>query len=295
MALPARGQGPSPFDLVPRLPEDQRRVALATPADTARGGAAAGSPFDLVRDPAAGAPPLERPGTLGEVRREGSYGLGDAATRGTFDAVLAAGLLILFSVTYLLQGGILRRMLEAAFNENRLARLLREQQRQGFLVWAFLGALAVAAYAYVSVRELRPEWLTGPYNSVDAFMLALIGLTLLKLGALQLLGAAFPLERPLRRYRMLILIFLAGAGLVAFPLMALVSFAPAPVAAVLAKAALPLLAAWLLLRSASGLSVAGGFVGEYPLQFLLYLCALEIGPLLVLYRALWSGLVAGTT
>lgn len=295
VAFGAWAQVPSPFDLAPRLTEEARRAGREAAASSDAGAVEAANPFDLVRDPTPGSGPVGQLQTLDPSRdRSNSRGTRDAA-RGTFDALLAAGLLALFSVTYLLQGSLLHRMLEAGANRNRLSRLLREQQRWGVLVWAFIGALATAAYGYACVRHLRPGWLSGYWRSVDAFMLALIALTLVKLGALELLKTAFPLGRALRRYQMLILIAVAGAGLVALPLLALVSFGPDPVATVLAKAALPLLAAFLLLRSASALTAVGTIVTKYPLHFLLYLCALEIGPLLVLYRALTTGSVAGTT
>ena len=292
-------QAPSPFDLVPRLDEAGRRAALGLPPDE-DAAAPPGNPFDIVRDgdagrAAGGARAVTQPGTLAEARRERLPGLGARARRGTFDAVLALGLLLLFSITFVLQGGVLRRMGEAAFNENRLSRLLREQRRSGFYLWAFLGALAVATYAYAAVRELRPEWLTGRWSALDGFMLATLALSLAKLGALGLLKAAFPLARPVGRYQLLILIWLAGMGLASFPLFILVAFGPAGLAEVLAYAALPLLAVALALRSLSAVGAAGRGIARYPLHFLLYLCALEIGPLLVLYRAVSSGLVPGST
>ena len=268
---------------MPRLPPADTLVASEP---------LSGSPFDIVRD-GGGRRGRQRPATLGDVRRERLPGGVGAARRQTFDAVLCLGLLILFSVTLLLQRGVLVRMLGAAFNENRLSRLLREQQRQGFLLWAFLGTLSLAAYAYAAVRHLHPEWLDGRWSSLDGFMLVALALTGLKLGALELLRAAFPLDKPVARYQMLILIWLAGLGLLAFPLLVLVSFGPAWLAGGLAQALLPLVAAALLLRSLSAVSASGGIVMKYPLQFLLYLCALEIGPLLVLYRALTWGLVNG--
>ena len=295
-------QGPSPFDLIPRLDPSDQRAALGLP-DTSNAARAPVNPLDIVRDGRGGAggdrgvsgPAVRRPSTLGEVRRDRVPGVGRGASRTTFDAVLTFGLLVLLSVTFLLQGGVLRRMLAAAFNPNRLARLLREQQRSGFLVWAFLGALTVAAYAYASLRYLHPEWLSGRWMALDAFMLTVIALTLLKLGALELLKVAFPLDKPLGRYQMLILVFLAGAGLLAFPLLVLVNFAPAGLAEVLAHAALPLLGVALALRSLSAAATAGPLLAKYPLHFLLYLCALEIGPLLILYRVVASGLVPGST
>ena len=292
----AGAQASSPFELIPRLEPEQRRAALGSDVDSVSDGGVGANPFDIVREggPGAGAPAVRRPSTLSEVRRERLPGVVGGAKRQTFDAVLALGLLLLYAITLFLQRGVLRRMLDAAFNANRLERLLREQQRQGFFLWAFLGSLSVAAYAYASVRHLHPEWLDGRWTALDGFMLAVLALTLAKLGALEVLKAAFPLDGPLGRYQLLILVWLAGGGLLAFPLLVLVSFGPAPLATVLARALLPLVAAALLLRSLAAVSAAGGIALRYPLHFLLYLCALEIGPLLVLYRAVSRGLSPGT-
>ncbi len=277
-------QAPSPFDLVPRLDEAARKVALGI-VDTAGVGdgglAVATNPFDIIRD-GSRQPTVQRIDPIVAAGLERLPGTAVGAERSTFDTLLVAVLLLLLAVTFFLQKGALRRIFGSVLNQNALSRLLREQQRSSYYVWAFLGALVVASFVYVSVRELRPAYLSTRWSALDGFVLAALGLTLAKLGALQVLRVAFPLDKPVERYQMLILFWLGILGVVTFPLMVLVSFAPAPISTVVAWSAPVIVGVAVVLRSVTAFASAGGLAARYPVHFLLYLCALEIGPLLVI-------------
>ena len=290
-----KAQTVSAFDLIPRLDEARQAIALGivdtSSIDTLHGEAAfVGNPFDIRRE---GNPEGEgtRPQRLDPIMAAGLErvpGIDLGAKRGTFDTVLVFVFLLLLSITLIVQGQALRRMLHAAVNQNFLSRLMREQQRGSYYVWAGLGGLVLAAYLYAAVRELRPEWLGLRWTALDGFMLAVLGLTLLKLAALQILKVAFPLERQLETYQMLIVLWLGLLGVGSFPLLVAVSFGPSGLAETLAWLAAPLLAIGLLGRSLVATVAAGNVVLSYPLHFFLYLCALEIGPLLVIYTWLVS-------
>ena len=280
---------PSPFDLIPRLDPGRRAIALGivdtSAPDTALVDDRAGNPFDLVwsGDPRGPSARPQRPDPILAAGLERVPGVDLGASRGTFDTVLAFILLLLLSTAILFQGQTFRRMLRAAFNQNFLARLMREQQRGGYYLWGALGGLLLAAYLYAAVRQLHPEWLGTRWTALDGFMVAVLGLTLLKLAALEILKAAFPLTRPLETYQLLIVTWLGLLGAVAFPLFVAVSFGPPALATACAYAAAPLVAAGLLARSLAAVAAAGPIVLGQPLHFFMYLCALEIGPLLVVY------------
>ncbi len=290
-------QAPSPFDLIPRLDEAARKVALGI-VDTVsagEGGLAISTvnPFDIIRD-GSRQPTVQRIDPIVAAGLERVPGTAVGAERSTFDTLLVFVLLILLSVTYFSQGGALRRIFEAAFNQNSLSRLLREQQRSSYYVWAALGALVLSSFVYVSVRELRPEWLSTRWSALDGFILVVLGLTLAKLGALQVLRSAFPLDKPVERYQMLILFWLGILGVVTFPLLVLVSFAPEAIAMAVAWTAGPIVAVALLLRSVTAFASAGRLAARYPGHFLLYLCALEIGPLLIVCAWIARRVVPGS-
>ncbi len=286
----AHAQTVSDFDLIPRLDPARQAIALGivdtTSVDTLVAEAAfVGNPFDIQRQ---GDPDGEgaRPQLLDPIMAAGLErvpGVDIGAKRGTFDTVLAFSLLLLLSITFLFKGQALSRMFNAAVNQNYLSRLMREQQRGGYYLWAGLGALVLAAYLYAAVRELRPEWLGVRWTALDGFMVALLGLTILKLAALELLKYAFPLQRPIETYQMLILLWLGILGVITFPLLVMVSFGPPALASVVAWVAAPLVVLALLGRSLAATAYAGTTVMAYPLHFFLYLCALEISPLLVIY------------
>ncbi len=168
-------QAPSPFDLIPRLDEAAQKIALGI-VDTVSvddGGLAVPTvnPFDIIRD-GGRQPTVQRIDPIVAAGLERVPGTAVGAERSTFDTLLVFLLLLLLSVTYFLQGGALRRIFGSVLNQNALSRLLREQQRSSYYVWGFLGALIVSSFAYVSVRELRPGWLSTRWSALDGFILA---------------------------------------------------------------------------------------------------------------------------
>ena len=304
-ALPgARGQ--SPFDLdrpgvedarrapatsagAPAAADDERSAPPTPPASpqsdpeaaaAAASTSAAPSPFDLQRGGGAAAqPPAPSAGGFAEAPAQAAEEGGIPRSR--FDALLCTGLLILFAITFVAQGGALRRMWNSAFNANLLTRLQREQRKVSYYWWAFLGAVVLGAFAFAALRELRPARVPEGWAVLDAFVLAAVGLTLARLLVLGILGLAFPLGKPLGAYRTLVVVWAGVIGAALFPALVLVCFAPPPVATLICYAGLVAVAVAYLWRGLRALGAAGRYVTGHPGHFLLYFCALEISPLAI--------------
>ena len=291
----------SPFDIAGRRGADSAARAFpselpreATPPEVAPTGppsaapsvadspAAAASPFDLRRGRPAPARDAEAAAGTAAVPAGGSAAAtATPPTRARFDALLCAGLLILFAVSFVVQGGTLRRMWQAAFNSNLLTRLQREQRMAGAYWWAFLGAVVIGSFAYVAAREVAPRYLGGGWGLLDAFVLAALGLTAARLLVLAVVGWTFHLAKPLGAYRTLVLVWAAVVGAILFPAVVLVCFAPPSMAAAVSYLGVAVAAAGYLWRGLRALGAAGRYVTAHPGHFLLYFCALEISPLAI--------------
>lgn len=275
----ARAQ--SPFDLAREAPAPAAADAPAAAAPATGAIAptapavadAPASPFDLRRGggPAAASPPAA-------VGGEPAAAPSPPTARSRFDTLLCAGLLILIAVTFVAQGGVLRRMWQAAFNANLLARLQREQRKGGAYWWASLGAVVLGAFAYVSARELWPGLVPEGWRVLDAFVLAALGLTAARLLALAVLGWAFPLGKPLGAYRELVLVWAGVLGVALFPALVLACFAPPAVARAACYAGVAAAGVAYLWRGLRAVAAAGRYATGHPGHFLLYFCALEISP-----------------
>lgn len=128
------------------------------------------------------------------------------------------------------------------------------------------------------------------YN-IAIMVAAVFSIYLVKGFVYRFIGAVFNLTSSLRffRFNALVIYHLLGIGLLPFILLA--AFAEPPVDQWALFAALILVAIALLIRVFKGLTVAAGSGKLHILYFLLYICALEVAPLLIAIRLfdLWAG------
>ncbi len=282
----------SPFDLAPRLdttevfiPEAQlppsRIIAQPKPQEKR-------NPFDLIRADApaeethASSSPLIKLSALESIAAGSTVGM----SRGTFDTILSFSLLVLLALAIVLQGGPLRKMFGACFNSNMLSSIQREQRKFGYFFWATLGMIVTGSFLFVTARHFYPTQITYSWEALGLFVLGAFGLIFLKLLTLQVLNAIFPLERPIRNYQLLILVFAGVAGVCLFPFFVLVNFGAPSLASSMAYIGLGLTVIGYLLRSLRGLGDSSRYIIGYPMHFVLYLCAFEIGPLAVALKLL---------
>ncbi len=282
----------SPFDLQARLDSTIRTENIvSTPAAPEVAQPRARNPFNLDRQPTAQheqrqpdvasttpSPPRET------ADREA---VAQQTNRGQFDVVTVAVLILLFALTFVLQGNTLEKMWGAIRNDNLLSRLQREQRWGGYLVWAFLGALSTGVFVFVAVRQLYPAAVSDwGWSMLDKFVLFAVGIVVAKLLILSFLRYVFPLADTIDSYRTAIIVWLGILGTTLLPITVFVAFGSPVLAKALAYAGLGLIAIVLLLRALRVIASNSRTLTGYPLHFFLYLCALEIGPLAVAYKLL---------
>jgi len=289
----------SPFDLTPRLSAGVSESGVR-PTDTfelpttpvRRAATAPANPFDLVGRSDREMTGLAEQPIVAEADQEpqgidANIPIVGSNDRKLFDALLAVGLLLLLAVSFAMQGGSLQKMWGALGNDNLLGRMQREQRWGGYYLWGFLGAVSLGAFLFVSIREVgagllpNTDWLL-----LDVFMLGTVGLILLKLLALTVLRAVFPLERPVSSYRTIIFVWVAVLGVMLFPLTVLTAFASPVLAKAAAYLGLGICVLAYAFRALRALTVNAREITSYPLHFFMYLCALEIGPVAVAYKLL---------
>ena len=295
-------QQPSPFDLLPLLDSGRMQVLLDA-QDSALGAvdSSGGStyvkrnPFDLIFQsedaevkgiagrgssrPGPSGPGLESPIDLEAVDQTVNVWVRNQ----TGMAILMLGLLLLVSLTVISQGQVLQKMLSALVNDNFLSRLLREQHKGPYYLWAGLGAVLIAVFVYLALPMIPLEgW--EMRKLLPRTILAMSLITMTKFVGLGLLRATFSgIARPLESYQVLVVLWTGIMGLLLFPLMIFVAFAPGDVAKSCAILGLGLLLILYVLRALRVLGSNLNLLLRYPLHFLLYLCALEISPLLLAF------------
>ncbi|MBB4080906.1 hypothetical protein GGR28_003545 [Lewinella aquimaris] len=267
--LPAlAGQsGQNPFELTDRLAEEDRTA----PPDSSV------NPFDVHQEDAPASVRLQ-PVASGAEPRGG---------RGVIFIHLL--LLLTMASLYVLFRGLLRQCISAIFNDNVMTQLYRRrsggQVRALWLCYTFF-LLSAGFYLYLFAAEYGVGLGMGIWGSWLTLSLIVASAVGLKFVVLMLLGRIYSLRKELSRYAFALMVFSILTGLLLVPVNLLISYAPVPWRPYFLYGGFGILVLIYLLHLLRGLFIANRYVGSRPLHFLLYICTIEIAPLLLLYHYL---------
>jgi hypothetical protein len=156
----------------------------------------------------------------------------------------------------------------------------------GVVLLNFFSALVFSFYAYSLIDRfgwvhIEPGWLL----MLVTFFLV-VALLLVRYLALKSAEVISSHGKELRLYTYYELELNRIAGLFLLPLILLIQFAQEPISAYAWYASYALLAAFFFMRVLKEFSLGFVYFGHRLIHFLLYICALEIAPLLILIRLL---------
>ena len=273
-ALPAQDSS-NPFELTDRLSPE----VATTPPDTST------NPFDLRREEEAEDLPAVRP--VGEPERPAS---------GRSQSIVFIHLLLVLLVTslWVLFRDLLRQCMRAIANDNVMTQLYRRRSGgQISALWMCYLFFLLSAGFFLYLVSLEYELslpISGVWTSWLTFTLLVMGAVGFKLVLLTLVGRIYPLRKELSRYTFLLMVFSILVGVLLVPINLLISYAPEGFRASFLIGGVVVLAIVYLLHLVRGLFIANYYVGSRPLHFLLYICTIEIAPLLLVYRYLSDSL-----
>ena len=279
--LPGQDTAQNPFELTERLPAE----AQAARADTE----GTGNPFDIY--PSAPVGELDdAPGAVrGPVVIEPSVGARDNS------GVIFIHLLLLLTLAslWVLFRNLLLQCLAATFNDSVMTQLYRRRSggQVGALWLCYLFFLLSGGFfLYLLTAFFRLDPGLGLWGSWLTFVLVVASGIGIKFFVLGLLGRVYFLRKELSQYAFALMVFSILTGLLLVPVNLLMSYAPEPLRPYFVYGGLGLLVLVYLLHLLRGLFIANHYVGRRPLHFLLYICTIEIAPLLLVYRYLSSTL-----
>ncbi len=281
-ALPAQRASPNPFDIEARLPRRNGSSEAATASD-----ALATNPFNVVphrrpertREPER---PMEKPAVKPITERRA---LGPPLTEHQIFWLLI-GLMAFLAFSLASRRDVLAKAWRAFLNDNALNVALRDAgsfigSRPYYLLYAsfFLNA---GVFVFLIARHFAPE----RFNHIGFLLLCLLATPLLFLGKHALLygiGSIFPLKEEMRRYGFLIMLFNCVLGLFLVPFNFLLTY-QRPYSGFLVFWLLALAAIFYAYRYLRAAAIARKFLPQHLFHFLLYLCSVELAPVLVLVR-----------
>ncbi len=201
-----------------------------------------------------------------------------------FGVLLSALIYLAFVMTVYQQQ--VSKIWGAFTNEQALAALYRERGGQmSFHYWVIytLFAVSTGVFCYQVAHHFNVK-MNSALVGLSLCMLGVALITFFRHTFLKIIAAIFPFFKEVNLYIFTITIFHLAMGLLLVPFVVFIAFAPDSMQTIALYAGLGLVGFIYILRSVRGLMIATKQILEYRFHFLLYLCAVEIAPMLILIK-----------
>ena len=269
----------SPFDLVPRLNLEQQEILEETTAPTSTG-----NPFDIVA-PSSG---QTAPNPIREVVLPDDVAPEESQNRFLFGTLVV--MLVLLVVAFSLFRYHIQLVLQAFSNDNMLRQIHRDQG-------AFIQSPYLFLYLVFFFNAGFFEFLLSqhfgwklPSDSNWENLLMFVGATTLIFFAkhilLKLIEWVYPFSKEIKAFSFTIIIFSITLGFILIPINLFLAFGPPASHSILVYLALFVIGGIYLFRSLRGFLLGSSYLVSNRFHFLLYICTVEIAPLLILIKLL---------
>ena len=179
---------------------------------------------------------------------------------------------------------------QALLSDNALRQIHRDQVGWGNfgqlalygLFWLNMGIFSFLMY-YRYVGQ-------SPFGQFATFLLCVGGVSLaflIKHAILFIIASVFPIAKEIKLYNYIIITGGIFLSLVLLPLNIFIAYSPDSLKEIFIYGAFGIIALVYLVRSLRSLSVASPFLMTDQFHFLLYLCAVEIAPLMILVKFIY--------
>jgi hypothetical protein len=152
------------------------------------------------------------------------------------------------------------------------------------LFWINGGIFAFLLLSYFGIKS--------PYKQFGTFMFCVGGVALvfiIKHLILYIVAHVFPIEKEMKTYNFIVLTAGVLLGLILMPLNVLIAYSPMGLSEVFVYLAFGAIGLVYLVRSLRSLTIAAPYLMENRFHFLLYLCTVEIAPLMIIVKLIMSG------
>lgn len=283
---PAISQSANPFEILPRLSKNAQERMPAAEADTAAEPLST-NPFDIIRQPSTAnnnnkvtiSPPLARP----ELPAEDSS---------VFRFVIVVFILSMLAFLLTILRSIAVKTFSAFINNNMLNQLFRDQEGRGIspfilLYVMFLINLGILLFFAMDAYNVRPF-----SNQIGLFLFCLalsFGLFLGKHLLLSMIGFIFPVKKEISRYHFLIIIYGIVIGFILVPFNLFFAFGPELALRKVMFVLSIMIGSVYAYRYIRGMAIASKFLVFHKFHFLLYICTIEIMPVIIMLKILQNG------
>ena len=272
--------GSNPFDLSPRLSLPDVEEDTATAPGT-------GNPFDLVAPSKASAPskPAVKPSARPEESAKAPAPLQNSYR--TFLLITNILLLLLLTILLTIFRGQASKAYRAFLNDNLLSQLQREREAGGgipyYLFYAYF-LISAGFFIFLLASHYGQSFSGNHWISLLYCIGIAVALFLGKHLLLGFLAYVFPINKEMALYNFTIIVFSIILGFFLTIINLLLAYAPNEAIQGVLYSAYAGIGAIYLFRSLRGLFIGNRFALFHKFHFLLYICTVEIAPVLVLVK-----------
>ncbi len=272
--------GDNPFELTPRLKE--KPVTKITPEAEEKG-----NPFELIT------PEKEKSVVKAPIVPKKVNPTEEAFGNNSFLlGVILFGLLAMAVLVTSLRP-FLVKCYRAVLNENMLNQIYRERETGLFLPYFLLYILFflhAGTFLFLLLKFAKISFAISPLLLVIGCVLFVALLFFLKHLILAVVGAIFPIKREVSIYSFTIMVYSIMLGMGLAPANLMIAYAPTQLISILIVATLIMIVLLYTVRAFRGLLLANNYLRFHIFHFLLYICTVEIVPVLVLYKMITNQL-----
>jgi Domain of unknown function (DUF4271) len=198
-------------------------------------------------------------------------------------------LVVLILMAFIVAGGrsAIRTAYQAVTSDNALRQIYKEPMGWGSLGYISLYVMfwinvGIFIFLLMAFYQVKPPF--GQFGTFMACVASVSALILLKHAVLYLVAKIFPIEKEVRTYNFIILTVGIVLGLILMPINIFVAYSPPSMSAAFVYLGIAVIVVSYLVRSLRSLPVAASFLIDNRFHFLLYLCTVEIAPLLIISK-----------
>ncbi len=177
-------------------------------------------------------------------------------------------------------------MLQASFRQKQTREQMMQQILPSLLMnllFILVGGLFIALLA-----EIR-QWLNISFWRLTLYSIAMLALVyIFKYLVIQFMGWVFNAKEQASTYVFIVFLINKVAGLALLPLLLLFAFSTGYIQEIVTTIAACLVILLLLFRYIVSLTIIRGAVSIHLLHFFIYLCGLELMPMLIMYKVMFS-------
>jgi hypothetical protein len=284
-ALPVISQQTaSPFDLLPRLPQSNSPDSMITIS-------ASSNPFDInrfsarVNSPATSYTPQFQ---VEQAKKPLSVKEKNVLYQ-RFLFITIVTMMVILTLVVTIFRIFIAKIWKAFLNDNILSQMLREQGGGvtiGYFILYIVFFINAGIFVFLALRYYGYKIAESNLGTLLLCMGGIAGFYVFKHILLGIVRFVFPIDKEVSRYNFTVMIFNIIAGIALAPLILFAAYASAGITGFIIKFTIALLIGTIIFRGLRGLFIANRFFAWHKFHFFLYLCTVELAPLLVTIKLL---------